>query len=134
MKFSRSSRWIAACLALIGMLFMQLAVASYVCPGTASGDISISASAAPSMPQNMPGCDGMDHAQPSLCHASAHPHGQSLDTPQLPSVQPFMAAHVVIIPLPTAWTSFSEASLAPSGLLKRTTAPPITIRNCCFRI
>ena len=85
----------------------------------------------------MTGCEGMDLAQPVLCHAHAHAGGeyakQSLDTLQLPDVQAFIAIGFVLAfdaSLVTAAMNITPTSLQ----LDRTTAPPITLRNCCFRI
>ncbi len=133
MKLSRPSRFIAACIALLSMLFMQLAVAGYACPGLkidlVSKSVTMSADAG-----SMPGCAGMDTEQPSLCHALDQTVSQSLDRPELPQVQPFIA---VALPLafdarPPAYSPI--AALPDSFLLTRITAPPLSIRNCCFRI
>src|SRR3954464_5483325 len=98
MRLSRPSRFVAAFIALIGMLFMQLAVAGYVCPDFKIGNANESmAMPADAGMQGMPGCDGKDAAQPNLCHAHAQAGNQSLDKPQLPHVQPFTAAALTLI-------------------------------------
>ncbi|MBR7784777.1 hypothetical protein KDM89_21835, partial [Undibacterium sp. LFS511W] len=72
MKLSHPSRVVAAFVALFSMLFMQLAVASYACPGLAmrGGDDMSAMPAVVAMP-TMTDCEGMDQVQPVLCHAHA---------------------------------------------------------------
>src|SRR5437899_6236970 len=101
MKLSRPSRFVAALIALVSMLFMQLAVAGYACPGLETGQVSesvaMSADAGSQSMQSMPGCAGMDAAQPGLCHAHAQVGNQSLDKAELPHVQPFVAAALTLV-------------------------------------
>lgn len=135
MKSSRSSRFIGACIALVSMLFMQLAIAGYVCPSVTVGQPA----AATAMPmtldaQSMPGCDKMDAAQPSLCHADAHAQQQSLDKQELPAVQPFIPAMLTLVFQNIDLSNRSVVSQPATVLLTRATAPPLSIRNCCFRI
>lgn len=133
MKLSRRSRFIAAFIALFSMLFMQLAVAGYACPefkvGLVNKSVAMSADAG-----SMPGCEGMDQEQPSLCHAHAQAGKQSLDKPELPHVPSFVAAALTLVfdDIEPAYDSI--AAQPNSVLLTRATAPPLAIRNCCFRI
>ncbi|OGB26672.1 MAG: hypothetical protein A3I66_03790 [Burkholderiales bacterium RIFCSPLOWO2_02_FULL_57_36] len=135
MKLSRPSRFAAALVALFSILFMQLAVAGYVCPdlATAEGNESASASAY-SGHQGMSNCEGMDAKQPGLCHAHAHPGDQSLDKSGLPPVQPFVAAALTLVFRNIQAVHHSTAIQLDPPLLTRTTVPPLSIRNCCFRI
>ena len=125
MKLSRPSRFAAALVALFSILFMQLAVAGYVCPDSAS---------AYSGHQGMSNCEGMDAKQPGLCHAHAHPGDQSLDKSGLPPVQPFVAAALTLVFRNIQAVHHSTAIQLDPPLLTRTTVPPLSIRNCCFRI
>lgn len=138
MKLSRPSRFIAAFIALFGMLFMQLAVASYVCPGmkTGGGSDTVAMSATGVDQQGMSRCEGMDMTQIGLCHAHAYDQAgkQSLDKPELPLVQPFVPVGLVLALDAIDVTARPLAMPPESSLLTRTTAPPISIRNCCFRI
>ncbi|MES2509989.1 MAG: hypothetical protein V4625_08670 [Pseudomonadota bacterium] len=74
----------------------------------------------------------MDDEQPNLCHAHCQADSQSADKYQFPSlvaVDALPAAPALQIAL----LPFVEApSQAP--YLQRTTAPPLSIRNCCFRL
>lgn len=133
MKMSRPSRVLAVFVMLWSLLFMQLAVAAYACPGmttSSAAEVSITASVA------MPDCASMDQDQPALCHTHAEdPFGkQSADKPALPDIPAFVSASLLLIlhasdqlQVPVS-TSSSPISLA------RSTAPPLAIRNCCFRI
>ncbi len=140
MRFSGLSRLTTALILLFSMLFMQLAVAAYACPvllGAANQAMPVEAMSLDqgNMDQAaMNGCPGKDMVQPSLCHAHDHSGNQSLDKPLLPDVVPFIPAALVVtlVALDPADrpTYFSSDSM----LLMRTTAPPLSIRNCCFRI
>lgn len=138
MKLSRPLRFLAALIALFGMLFMQLAVASYVCPGmqTGSRNDTVAMPESDIDQQGMAGCEGMDMAQPGLCHAYAHGQAgkQSLDKPDLPPVQPFVPVGLVLALDAVDVAARPRATPPESSLLTRTTAPPLAIRNCCFRI
>lgn len=135
MKPSRTLRILAAIVAIFSMLFMQLAVASYACPdlskGSPNGGQSASAVAA-----DMPNCEGMDPDQSTLCHLYAHgePSKQSLEKTHVPDIQPFVPVTLVLN------LRFFDVAFIPEAkpylpiALTRTTAPPIAIRNCCFRI
>ncbi len=117
---------------------MQLAMASYACPGRTMGSQTggmtrVSASA---YPVAMAGCEGMDSEQPALCHAHVQdPFAkQSLDKPQLPDVQPFVAATLMVALSVVDVADFRQEPQQDPALLARSTAPPIAIRHCCFRI
>jgi hypothetical protein len=123
MKFRRTSRIVAAVVALFGMLFMQLAVASYACP-SAGKPVASGAQ-----------CAGMDPAQPSLCKAKAINLAakQSLDKPDLPPVLPFVAADLVGTVVADAWAPESTEGAAAPPSLARSLSPPHTIEHCCLR-
>jgi hypothetical protein len=126
MHWFRKSRLFAALITLFSLLFMQLAVASYACPNLQPRPASAA--------EPMPGCAGMDMEQPSLCHAHDQVGNQSLDKPNVPQVQPFVAVGLTQA-LRFIEPSFHSLPTQPRSLvLKRTTAPPLAIRNCCFRI
>ena len=135
MKTSRSTRFLTAIVAMLSMLFMQLAVASYVCPAMPAGSHNSAASARAAM-IDMPNCQGMDAVQPQLCHLYAHgePSKQSPDKTPAPAVPPFVPATLMLD------LQFFDTVLIPDArpyrpiALTRTTAPPVAIRNCCFRI
>lgn len=134
MTLPRKVRILTALIALFSLLFMQVAVASYACPGLQGAGSSDSVAGAEEPMAGMPGCDQPDPAQPALCHAHCLDGKTSLDKPEPPSVSaatPIVSAILVpLLPL------LAEARPAPQQpfFLHRTTAPPISIRHCCFRI
>ena len=84
MKLPRKYRILTALVALFSMLFMQLAVAAYVCPDAQGGRGSETMAADQSPMQLMPGCDQPDPAAPALCHAYCQDGKSSLDKPEAP--------------------------------------------------
>ncbi len=112
---------------------MQLALAAYVCPGVAQGSTMMMAT---SSNIEMPGCDGMDTEQAALCHAHAQDQSskQTLDKTDLPPVTPFIASQLVqalvLAPVYSPLHSFSYTTQSPT----HSTAPPLLILHCCFRI
>jgi hypothetical protein len=135
MKLSRPSRFVAALIALFSVLFMQFAVAAYVCPDFPSGhtDEPVTMSVSSSL-HDTSECKGMDVEQPNLCDVHDQLGSQSLDKPDLPQVQSFVAVGWILA-LPTIEAGYrAPAAQSSSFSLARTTAPPLAIRNCCFRI
>ena len=123
-RHSRRQRILTALLALISMLFMQLAVASYVCP-------------MPAMAADMPAmenCAGMDQEQPVLCHVHADEVKVSIDKAEPVQAPAFIATGL------TFTLAAVEAGIAPAflpsntALLRRSVAPPLAIRHCRFHI
>jgi hypothetical protein len=123
----RRTRFLAAGMALVAVLFAQLSLAAYACPFTAA-PMQISSTI-------HTGCGGMpmDPDQPALCHAHGQQGDQSLDKPlvSLPVVVTLTGFAVVHGPDPSD-------VLGPPGeqpsLLTRATAPPLALRHCCLRI
>ena len=135
MKPSRSTRLVADVIAVISLLFTQLALASYACPG-ATSPARMSMAAADNGMAGMDHCTGagMDKAQPSLCHAHTHADPQSLNKPDLPSVLPFLVVGPVlsIVLLDDGVAPPGTVTAMPS--LSHATEPTMAIRHCCFRI
>jgi hypothetical protein len=133
MKPSRSTRLVAAVIAVISLLFTQLALASYACPGVTT-PARMTMAAADNGMAGMDHCTGMDKAQPTLCHAHTHADPQSLNKPDLPSVLPFVVIGPVlsVILLDDGVAPADVVTSIPS--LSHATEPPMAIRHCCFRI
>ena len=132
MTRNRRNRLITVLFALVSLLFMQLAVASYVCPGTASKVAEVAAMAEADMPCAESMTLAMDESQPNLCHAHCQAGQQTADRYELPASVVITTVPADFI-LPLAAPVFLGAPLqAPH--LRRTTAPPVAIRNCCFRL
>lgn len=136
MKLSRRSRFAAAVLALFCVLFTQIAVAGYACPSMqiARAMESIAAPAVADVHADMQGCAGMTDEEPVICQDHGQVGSQSLDKPASPDVSPFIAAMLVqnLDHATITWQSITPPAI--DHVLTRTTAPPLSIRNCCFRI
>lgn len=129
----RRHRLITMLFALVSLLFMQLAVASYACPATSTGNVDgAMAMASAGMPCAESMSKAMDKAQPGLCHAHCQADKQTLDKHELPAPVAFdalPASFTLQVPVP----EFPGVELqAPH--LRHATAPPVAILNCCFRI
>lgn len=111
------------------LLFSQLAVASYVCP-----DVDAATSSAKSAhAADAEDCPHLGREFPSLCHAHCEPVSQSAHTAQVPAVQAFIPAGMTVVICDADAIVFRTLERR-APLLKRTMAPPVAIRNCCFRI
>ena len=83
-----------ALLVMVSLLFSQLALASYVCPGMNADAIAMAQAMADGEP-----CEGMDAVQPLLCHQHAVDASQSFEkcqpaTPSVPAI-----VQVLVVPL-----------------------------------
>lgn len=107
-------RCVTAVLLVISLLFSQLALASYVCPGMPDA-----AAMAEMMAAGEP-CEGMDAAQPVLCHQHSADMALSFEpvkvaAPTLPAV-----LHVLVVPPVLA----SESQRLPPRVLHPDERPP----------
>jgi hypothetical protein len=78
---------------VLSLLFSQLALANYVCPAKADA-----AAMAEMMAAGEP-CEGMDQAQPVLCHQHSADAAQSFEAVKLPAVSLPMVVQVIVLPL-----------------------------------
>jgi hypothetical protein len=132
MSSRRRNRLFNVLIALVSLLFMQLAVASYSCPGAVSKVAEMATMAQAGMPCAEAMASAMDDQQPSLCHAHCQAEHQSAGKYQVPAP----------VALTDIGPSFNSPRVIPlrlgaplqAALLMRTTAPPLAVRNCCFRI
>jgi hypothetical protein len=126
----RRHRLITVLFALFSLLFMQLSVAGYACP------VDAKVSAIASMAEAGMPCAGemssMDTEQPGLCHAHCQSAQQTVDKFQAPAPIGAVATGFTYVLEPARLSSPPRLAQAPS--LSRSTAPPIAVRNCCFRI
>lgn len=136
MRLTRRNRTLTALLALISLLFMQLAVAAHACQVAQPVVTYVSTQVAAA---DMPGCAMMDSGKAggqaaSVCHEHCAPAGQSLDRTPAPDVTPFFplllpqsVARMVDGALPSL-PDHPDASPAERG------SPSLAVRHCCFRI
>jgi hypothetical protein len=121
----RHRRW-TALVALLGLLFQQLAMAAYVCPNE-RGDVASLASVLESAP-----CHGPDTPDKTQCQQHCHPLVQTSDHASAPTVPPGL--------LPaTTWLGDSHSGAdSPDWIARevdpRATAPTLTIQHCTFQI
>ncbi|ALK99684.2 hypothetical protein AM586_17605 [Massilia sp. WG5] len=119
---------------LFSILFMQLAVSAYACPAFNLGHDDQLTSSMQAKPADMSSCHDVDMEQPSLCHASHQTDKQSLDKPATPPLSPFVAVGYGL-PISLITLTYQRPLGSPiPAFLTYATAPPIAIRNCCFRI
>lgn len=130
MIFSRPSRLIAAIIAIVSLLFVQLAVASYVCPELAAAFES----AVPIDDAQIDHCALASAEQPILCHAHCEPDSQSSHTTHVPPIQAFVATELTVVVCDTHVVTLAHMLEWQAETLQRSAAPPLAIRNCCFRI
>ena len=75
------------------LLFSQLALAGYVCPAQAE------VSAMAEMMASGEPCEGMDQAQPVLCHQHSAGAAQSFEAVKLPAASLPMLVQVLVLPM-----------------------------------
>jgi len=121
----RHRRWIAL-IALLGLLFQQVAMAAYICPLNFSESQVVAE-------MNMPGCEQAVTTDKALCQSHCHPQAASSDH----GVEPTVPA--AILPPTTwvraaAWQPLSFNADIACEVTARAAAPPRTIRFCSFQI
>ena len=77
----------------LSLLFAQLALANYVCPGQTD-----TAAMAEMMASGSP-CEGMDREQPSLCHQHATAAAQTSEVVKLPIASQPAIVQVLVLPV-----------------------------------
>jgi hypothetical protein len=123
----RFTRKLAACICLSALVFAQLAVSAYACPALAQ-----TMEAAQQANTTAPPCHDMDMDQPALCQVHCQDGLQNInDTQPASALLGFVPGLIVTIDS----ASLKHLQLPPaSPLLLRSTSPPLSVRNCCFRI
>ena len=137
MGLNRHSRFVTALVALFSVLFMQFAVAAYACPTVrATADTALHDGwASAESHRDMAGCEGgVDVDQPALCFAYAQEGSQFLYKPPAPDVPPAVVIDIVRYVVDTGLELRPVSPHAQPPGLTRISDPPLSIRNCCFRI
>lgn len=136
MHLPRPVRIITAFLALVALLFVQLAVAGHSCDvlGNAHQFANITVAADKSAHHCMTDCTGTGGEERSVCEKHCNPGDNSLDRPALPdlvaSIPATLVFHVVDAYLPVQSATWRSDAF----FLTRSVEPPLSVRNCCFRI
>jgi hypothetical protein len=121
-------RSFVAVLAAGALLFAQLAVSAFACPGGSMATMHVTVQA-----ESMPGCPGMDEAPSPLCPAHCDQGQLSLDKPPVPGIAPaVLIGHV-------SWRAIEAPQSRPVAVQRNAhlippPEPPPAIRNCCLRI
>ena len=122
----RHRRWIAL-IALLGLLFQQLAMATYICP--LDGGRAATAAAT----SDVAHCQPPGPTDKTRCEQHCHPLAQSSDHAPALTVPP-------ALPPATTWSrEFQSVTIHLSNRIARdvdarATAPPLTIQHCTFQI
>ena len=120
---NRFWRKIAGIIGIGALVFAQFALSAYACPDLAR-------MAVPASMMDVP-CDQMDVDVPTLCQKHC------LEEKQKPSDAPATNATFTFVPLYSV-RIIAESSEAQHHALgspvHQAAPPPLTIRNCCFRI
>jgi hypothetical protein len=119
----------AALIAIFSLLFAQLAISAFACPGGAAVPV-----AAPAM--DMPGCDmaPAERGESPLCKAHCLQADSSIQKLAGATGMAAICAHPAAAP---AWAAPPAAALAPErqgSLLERPTGPPLAVLHCRFLI
>jgi hypothetical protein len=129
MRYSRRIRFLAALVALMSLLFTQLALAGYDCPKPAQQVVTMQAEAA----GHNSCCTPHDQQSPNLCEAHVQSSAQSLDLPAHPLVAPFVPAGLMVSLARVELLLPPNLDSPLSFLASDGSAPPIPIRHCCLR-
>jgi hypothetical protein len=135
MRLTRPSRFVATFLALVSMLFMQVAVAAaYACPSPQEME-----SQAPRMTsadyQFMADCEEMAGSdQLMACHAHSKVSNPSFERPASSDFSPSAVMLLVTVITDVDTASLSDASHSGADWRRHTSGTPLSIQNCCFRI
>ena len=122
----RRHRWIAL-LALFGLLFQQLAMASYVCPQERGAQATLETTA------KVPPCHVDVATDKARCQQHCFPQPPSHDLPPMPTV-PAMLPATTWLHEPGDRSLGRDGACGASPLAAWPTAPPLTIQYCTFQI
>jgi len=119
----RRRRWIAL-IALLALLFQQLAMAAYACP--------LDGGSTDQVVSQEPPCHSPAATDKSRCHQHCHPLAQTSDHASAPTVPP------ALLP-PTTWLRHSVAVVGRAAIIAcyveaHRTAPPLNVQHCTFQI
>lgn len=134
MTWNRRKHFAIVMFALVNLLFMQLAMAGYACPGSVSKSEADQTTALveAGMPCAETAANTMDGDQPNLCATHCKADRQTADKYELP----------VLTALPGPSSDYSQPGLmllsldprVQAPLLARTTVRSVAVRHCCFRL
>ena len=132
MSLRRRNRLFTVLIALVSLLSMQFALAAYVCPGVVSKVAVLTQMQQTAIPCAETIAGAMDSLQAGLCHAHCQAEHQSADKYQVPAAA--MPIHTGADFITLRLVPVPPGAPLQAPLLTRTTAPPVAVRHCCFRI
>jgi hypothetical protein len=122
-------RRFTALFGIAALLLMQLAVSAYACPGGAEPRFeAMSAMAVTGQ------CDEADVSEAIVCQVHCTQGQQSFDKTQSPGIPSVIAAGFSSIQVPAVGPSNTAAPGLFTRFLAQAPEPPLSIRNCCFRL
>jgi len=127
---TRLTRKIVSLFSIVAMVFAQLAVSAYACPM----QLQELDDAVAGLSASAPAAGERDADSPALCKKHCENGQQNVnDSLQAHASLSFDTALTLTLPLAMQSATLRDApAAAPS--LRHATAPPLSIRNCCFRI
>lgn len=122
----RRSTFKTSVLVVLSLVFSQMALASYVCPA------QVPTPAVMEMAPGMP-CDGMDAAEPALCHQHCADPGQVAQPAQV--VAPSLPAIVQVLFAPMVLRALDAVAVPPTSSAEAQPPPdPIFLATLRLRV
>jgi len=112
----------------VSLLFSQLALANYVCPGATDAVVMAEMTAA-----GVP-CDGMDQAQPTLCHQHSAGVAQSFEAVKVPAPSLPPIVQVLVVPLVLDAVQAVDVPLAATGSDEHPPPDPLFLSTLRLRV
>ena len=112
----------------VSLLFSQLALANYVCPGATDVVVMAEMTAA-----GVP-CDGLDQAQPTLCHQHSAGVAQSFEAVKVPAPSLPAIVQVLVVPLVLDAVEAVDAPLAATGSDEHPPPDPLFLSTLRLRV
>jgi hypothetical protein len=121
----RHRRWIAL-IALLGLLFQQVAMAAYTCPSESPSPTMAASS-------DMPDCAQAAANDKARCQNHCHPQSASADHAAQPTVPSALLPPTTWLRA-DAWQSSAGVATPVCEITARAAAPPLSIQHCTFQI
>jgi len=112
-------------LAVVSLLFSQLALAGYICPQQSAAE-SMAARMAAGQP-----CDGMDSSQPALCHQHSADPARVAEAVKAPTAPPPAVAQILQLP---ALPEVLAAGVVPASGAPEARPPPAPLFLSTLRL
>src|SRR3569832_492059 len=136
MRQSRTHHLLSVFVVLLSFLFVQIAVATYVCPDFLGKSLSDTMLMTPHEDRmtNSDGCVEIDKSNPNLCVQYARSGDQSLDRASVLFFEPSLVFLYFAFSYIQSVGRLVTVRYIARDLLTREIAPPLAIHHCRFRI